>query len=390
MRVDGQRERHRRSEYRDGERLWTREAWATIDLDRRWRRRVQRDEMRRQWIRFGPGVVQLQNETTMLSRTNGKRRKRGLVRGWSGRSRFRLNLACAQIWWPPQLAIVFVTLTYPKEFPRESEVFKEHLRRFRIAWERRYGRIHAVWVMEFQDRGAPHYHLAIVMRQRPLMPLLREWVGETWHKIAGEGDHWCRGRQHAECFHQHGDHRRCWHHRVHAGREAVKLAEGPKAIISYFRKELAKGKPAGKKAYQKTLPAWLDDPDQPKGAGRWWGIWNLEPSVIDEHVTHDEYQLLRRIERRILRGRRHALVHRPWRWEHLTTFDQAKPQWTLSEKLDRYLQRRRGRWRPPRDGFLEFERRALLLLTVQLSLDQAHLDLPPARPAERAGRCTPP
>lgn len=79
----------------------------------------------------------------------------------------------------------FVTLTYPKVWPKSGDKIKRDLDVFIKRWRRRYGRSFCVWKLEEQKRGAPHYHLLIFTkdadghdRQR-----LNEWIAEDWPEI---------------------------------------------------------------------------------------------------------------------------------------------------------------------------------------------------------------
>jgi hypothetical protein len=52
-----------------------------------------------------------------------------------------------------------ITITYPMEFPSDGKLVKGHLKKF-LQWLRDtfYG-IRGVWFLEFQMRGAPHFHI---------------------------------------------------------------------------------------------------------------------------------------------------------------------------------------------------------------------------------------
>jgi hypothetical protein len=76
----------------------------------------------------------------------------------------------------------FVHLTYPADFPRDGLVVKRHLKAFLQAL-RRLGMRHYVWVLEFQERGAPHVHLLIDIGKEE--GLTKDWVAETWARVAG-------------------------------------------------------------------------------------------------------------------------------------------------------------------------------------------------------------
>lgn len=75
---------------------------------------------------------------------------------------------------------VFITLTYPENFPCNGKETKAHLNAF-LQYLRRKG-IKYAWVLEFQSRGAPHYHI-IASDCIPKYEL-----SERWYKIVGSGD----------------------------------------------------------------------------------------------------------------------------------------------------------------------------------------------------------
>src|SRR4030043_243485 len=74
----------------------------------------------------------------------------------------------------------FVTLTYPAEYPCNGRETKAHLNAF-LQFLRRKG-IKSVWVLEFQSRGAPHYHIIV----SEFIP--KEEIAERWYRIVGSGD----------------------------------------------------------------------------------------------------------------------------------------------------------------------------------------------------------
>ena len=74
----------------------------------------------------------------------------------------------------------FITLTYPEEYPCNGRVTKSHLNAF-LQFLRNRG-VKCVWVLEFQARGAPHYHLIV----SDFVP--KEEIAERWYRIVGSGD----------------------------------------------------------------------------------------------------------------------------------------------------------------------------------------------------------
>jgi len=86
---------------------------------------------------------------------------RGQIYEFSRRSRKRLLEKTARLDYS-QGKTIFVTLTYPFLFPSPARA-KEQLRAFlkRLAYHCRSKGIAAIWRLEFQKRGAPHFHLML-------------------------------------------------------------------------------------------------------------------------------------------------------------------------------------------------------------------------------------
>lgn len=101
-----------------------------------------------------------------------------------------------------------MTLTYPREFPADGRIVKAHLRALKERLRRRWVDFRAIWFLEFQRRGAPHYHVMCewdlasygdpVLKRRWrgkrkdasywTVPLLEEWLALSWYEIVGSGD----------------------------------------------------------------------------------------------------------------------------------------------------------------------------------------------------------
>lgn len=75
-----------------------------------------------------------------------------------------------------------VTLTYPAEFPTNGREVKKHLNTFLQRLRRR--NISYLWFLEWQRRGAPHFHVLI----SHLGDLSTKSISEAWYKIVGSGD----------------------------------------------------------------------------------------------------------------------------------------------------------------------------------------------------------
>lgn len=96
---------------------------------------------------------------------------RGEIKGFSVKSRKRLMRKTARI---GARTAVFLTLTYPKRYPTPYEA-KKHLRAFLERIRRRWPESSAIWRLEFQERGAPHFHLIFYNLPFIPFPVVRAW-----------------------------------------------------------------------------------------------------------------------------------------------------------------------------------------------------------------------
>ncbi len=78
-----------------------------------------------------------------------------------------------------------ITLTYPKEFPTNGSEVKRHFRAFQKRIKRRFNSPSYLWFLEFQARGAPHYHLLLSV---PVTNADAYWTLDCWDNIVKSGD----------------------------------------------------------------------------------------------------------------------------------------------------------------------------------------------------------
>jgi hypothetical protein len=106
--------------------------------------------------------VQFQGHLVKCSLRGGVPRpapaKRGTIHEFSSQSRSRLIELFSRFKKPAHTT--FITLTYGAEFP-SPEIAKENLRAFleRLRRMKACARSSAIWRIELQERGAPHFHL---------------------------------------------------------------------------------------------------------------------------------------------------------------------------------------------------------------------------------------
>ena len=149
-------------------------------------RRLRRS-LRLRFLRRSPHTVaEFQGGLVKISRpspVNGHARKnrgatRGKIKGFSFKSRKRLLEKFARLDYSSSHSTVMVTLTYPAEFP-DNQTAKKHLRAFLERVRRNFPGVSGVWKLEFQKRGAPHYH--IIFFGLPFLPhsVVNRWWAEV-------------------------------------------------------------------------------------------------------------------------------------------------------------------------------------------------------------------
>jgi hypothetical protein len=84
----------------------------------------------------------------------------------------------------------FITLTYPAEFPApdDHEVYKGHLDAISKRIARRWPQLSSVWRLEFQQRGAAHYHLLAFGLPAESLTEFQFWISRAWFEVVGSGD----------------------------------------------------------------------------------------------------------------------------------------------------------------------------------------------------------
>ena len=188
---------------------------------------------------------------------------RGTVTQFTQRSRSRMLRKFSQVDRSSLSRSLLVTLTYPRSFPTESSIYRRHFHSFSKRLRRTFPTSCAIWKLEFQTRGAAHFHL-IVMG----VPFLaRGWLSRAWYQIVGSGDerHFRAGTQ---------------VQRVHSTRKA----------LTYASKYVAK--------VSTRAPA--------EHAGRFWGVigrQHLHASVIQWEVDRRGHARLSRFIRRLVGSR---------------------------------------------------------------------------------------
>ena len=163
------------------------------------------------------------------------RGNRSIITKFSRASRKRLLHTIGKL--QRDTAPLFVTLTYPFNFPREPAIWKHHLKTWAARLKRLYPKTAFIWRLEFQKRGAPHFHLLVYGIDTPLQQL-RKWVSISWYEVVNSNDN---------------------KHLV-AGTN-VQQMQSFRAIMGYASKELSK---LSQSSISRIYP---------NGVGRWWGAY---------------------------------------------------------------------------------------------------------------------
>lgn len=106
--------------------------------------------------------------------------KRGHVSKFSKKSVSRLKFCLNNL--SPDFDKM-ITLTYPSDFPCDGKIVKRDLDKYFKCLKRKYPDSEYVCTLEFQDRGAPHFHIVV---KCPNFSAL--WSSNTWYRIVGSGD----------------------------------------------------------------------------------------------------------------------------------------------------------------------------------------------------------
>lgn len=216
--------------------------------------------------------------------------------GWSRKSRARMverlcDLDYSLLFGDPRRLVAMVTLTYPGDWltvAPNGRATKRHLKELRKRYKRHFEEdLACVWKLEFQARGAPHFHLMMTPpheRSRIDNRAFRAWISWHWADIVAHPDPDERYRH--ECAGTGID----WN-------EGLKATD-PRRVAVYFTKHGA----FKSKEYQHCVPEAWREPGQ--GPGRFWGYWVLAPATSTRAVSTDLGTQAGRILRRWSRAQR--------------------------------------------------------------------------------------
>ena len=177
---------------------------------------------------LGGGLIKVQKPIDNIEQVGGG--QRGGIATFSKNSRRRLMRTIAQV---EKIELpIFVTLTYPGEFPGNPKEWKRHLKNFVKRLNYKFSGSSGIWKLEPQKRGAPHYHLMIWGVS--YFDLI-SYVPLAWYKVVGSDDI----------------------RHLHAGTRVEKVRSW-RGVMGYASKYLGKE--------VENLPGW-------EAVGRYWGVF---------------------------------------------------------------------------------------------------------------------
>jgi len=116
--------------------------------------------------------------------------RRAEITEFSEKSRQRLRLSLAKVDQGKCGTPIFGTFTYPAEFPLDEETFKRHLKIFSQRFLRAFPHAAFHWKLEFQSRGAAHFHPIFwnLSADGEYLKHFRGWLASNWFEVVGSGD----------------------------------------------------------------------------------------------------------------------------------------------------------------------------------------------------------
>lgn len=174
-------------------------------------------------------MVQIKQEYQIQQNGGGVRKE---CMGFSEGSRRRLMQRMA-MWNLNDLHLYFVTMTYPGIYAQDWHIWKRDIDTMIKAIGRKYDcAVGCLWRIEFQKRGAPHFHMILATtKECKNIALLRREIAITWADIVKDGYLMDGGKW--EEYEQH------YKNNIKAGTNVEKV-QGRKQLMSYVSKYVAK------------------------------------------------------------------------------------------------------------------------------------------------------
>lgn len=231
--------------------------------------------------------------------------ERGPCSGFSVASRRRLRMKLMSVDWS-RTDSYFVSLTYHKTWPGDWRQWKKQLQAFTRRLQRAFpDHLGIIWRLEFQKRGAPHFHL-VVLWSRGSAPARHDF------------SRWCRGNWLAVIGGTKD--RAAWAHGVVTLKVNKKRGYG--AVVGYLLKEMGKLKQSVRVDTETGEVQSMDE------IGRVWGLMGSVPLIEGPEIEFTA------AEARALMLAVHEDARGSWLWENVSIM---WPGYTLIADPKRYL-----------------------------------------------------
>lgn len=263
----------------------------------------------------------------------------GEILEWSARSRSRMAELVGSLdyseWTREDGTLAMNTLTLPdrwQEVAPDGTTFKKLLRRYELRFRRAIGSWRCLWKLEFQGRGAPHWHALMRVPALVGSQTFEEWNSETWADVVGASkkvDRWKDDKGSSE-YTRH----------LAAGTRvdySGKDFSDPRRISLYFLGHSAKSTDG--KEYQHNVPAEWQEPG--KGPGRFWGNPGLKSASREIELTEHDAMEVARLLRKVKKGR--AWTVKVLRERGKLPFGERHKHKTFSTELRQRDGQKRGR-----------------------------------------------
>ena len=236
------------------------------------------------YVRFTAGVDNGLSTVQQLGLKTGDHPRKGRqILEFSRRSRATMLKAALFYPWHELGRLGLVTLTYPEKFPMNGREVKDHLRRLMRRWAQRWGqRPRGIWCLEFQQRGAPHFHAFVELPRRAFeidfdgCTVIEQWGLSEWGRIVGFSTDRVTEQDHRN-MRLRFNVSPAWYA---AGKSAVRVAE---YMADHSGKWIQKQPPPGY-----------------KNVGRFWGVLGRSsPPVETEFCCERSYFVVRRVLRKL-------------------------------------------------------------------------------------------
>lgn len=223
----------------------------------------------------------------------GQKRK---ITHFTDKSRRNLSKILARVRWNNYSDVMFLTLTYHNEYPTSPHAAKIDLANFLKSLLYHFPHIDYLWKLEYQERGAPHFHIIVFFRHESISinpHMFQEEIIPLWLQQQGCGCNDCK---------------------LHSVR--VDRVRSYRKCSYYVQKYISK------ESYDPGL----------EHTGRFWGKsqrLNIEPfDRLD--ITPNKYLIIRRMVHSLLSMRKNkndgflTWLEQSWSFEVFLTEDERK------------------------------------------------------------------